>query len=530
MQVGPRRGRRVNAPVIVLSLLLVIALGAWWGVDYLRARLAGNGCDELTPVEITAAPDIAPVLTRIARTIPQEECFSVNVTSSESAKTAEALGASGSAGPDVWVPESSTMLLQARDAGAWNLPESGQSVASSPVVLALTDEIAKNFGWPGKAPAWQQILDGAPVGLPDPAKDPLGITTLLGLRKLTEKAPDPGAALTASMRKLSVPGQAPGQFPASFPATEQSVFARKLVASYPGVQVPSFDYPYVVLPKASEASRGAAELFLRLLLNPLAGNTFADAGFRAPSGEFAVPKGQDGRTDSARQQPGPPPAADMYAVLQAWAGVNLSARVQVLLDVSGSMAAAVPGTGKSRMQLTLEAATQGLGLFKPTTELGLWLFSTKLDGDKDYRVLLPMLPIAEQKSSGGVQQLQAVRPKPGGATGLYDSILAAYQNARQNWKSGRINVVAVLTDGRNEDSETVGLQQLLAELGKLQDPRKPLPVIGIGIGPDIDAPELRQISAATGGEAFTTPDPRKISDVFYQALSKIMCQPPTCKN
>ena len=47
---------------------------------------------------------------------------------------------------------------------------------------------------------------------------------------------------------------------------------------------------------------------------------------------------------------------------------------------------------------------------------------------------------------------------------------------------------------------------------------------------DIDASELKQVSAATGGESFTTPDPRKISDVFYQALSKLMCQPPACKN
>ncbi|RSN42197.1 hypothetical protein DMC64_29510 [Amycolatopsis sp. WAC 04197] len=527
MQDGPRRAGRFNAPVVVLSLLLVIALGAWWGVDYLRARLAGNGCDALTPVEITAAPDVAPVLTRLAKTVPQEECFSVNVTASESAKTADLLGTTASGGPDVWIPESSTMLSQARDAGAWNLPESGQSVANSPVVLGLPDETARRFGWPGKTPSWQEILDGAPIGIPDPARDPLGVGTLLALRKLTEKEPDPAAAFTATMRKLN---PAPDRFPAAFPTTEQSVLARNLVAAYPGVPVQGFDYPYVVLPKASEASRTAAERFLRLLLDPLAGGIFADAGFRAPNGQFAVPRARDSRTDPAPLPPGAPPVADLYAVLQAWAGTNLSARVQVLLDVSGSMAAAVPGTGKSRMDLTLQAATQGLGLFKPTTELGLWLFSTKLDGDKDHRVLLPMKTIAEQKASGGVAQLQAVRPKAGGATGLYDSILAAYQNARQNWKPGRINLVVVLTDGRNEDSETIGLPRLLEELGKLQDPRKPLPVIGIGIGPDIDASELRQVSTATGGESFTTPDPRKISDVFYQALSKIMCQPPTCKN
>ncbi|MEV6877238.1 substrate-binding and VWA domain-containing protein [Amycolatopsis sp. NPDC051128] len=525
MAAHPARARRIDARVVVLSVLLVAALLAWAGVDYLRDRLAGGGCDTTTPVRITAAPDIAPVLATLARTVPEQDCYAVEVTASASPATAAALEANGANGPDVWVPESSTWLLQARDGGAWNLPESGQPVASSPVVLALTDEVAAKAGWPGKSPTWPDVLAGSPVGLPDPARDPAGIAALIGLRQLTKDAPDPAAAFTEEIRKLSAVKE---PFTAS-PASEQSVRARKLVAAYPPAAVPSFDYPYVVLPRASEASRSAAERFLRLLLDQTATKTFGDAGFRTPAGQLLGDGPSDTRTDAAPRPAGPPAPEAMYGVLQAWAGANLSARVQVLLDVSGSMAATVPGTGRSRMALTLEAATQGLGLFKTTTELGLWLFSTKLDGDKDFKELLPVRSISAQLAAGGLERLQSVKPKPGGATGLYDSILAAYQNARQNWQLGRINVVVVLTDGRNEDGDSVGLPGLLAELGRLQDPRKPLPVIGIGIGPDIDAGELRQVSAATGGESFTTPDPRKISDVFYQALSKLVCQPPACK-
>ncbi|WP_410674930.1 substrate-binding domain-containing protein [Amycolatopsis sp. cmx-4-68] len=526
MAAHPARARRVDARVVALSVLLVVALLAWAGVDYLRDRLAAGGCDTTTPVHLTAAPDIAPVLTTLARSVPEPDCYTVEVDASASTATATALEANGANGPDVWVPESSTWLLQARDGGAWNLPESGQPVASSPVVLALTDDVAKRAGWPGKSPSWSDVLAGSPVGLPDPGRDPAGIAALIGLQQLTKDAPDPAAAFTEEIRKVSAVKQ---PFTAS-PASEQSVLARKLVAAYPAAGVPSFDYPYVVLPRASEASRSAAERFLRLLLDQTATKAFADAGFRTPAGQLLGEAGsRSTRTNAAPRPAGPPTPDAMYGVLQAWAGANLSARVQVLLDVSGSMAATVPGTGRSRMALTLEAATQGLGLFKTTTEIGLWLFSTKLDGDKDYKELLPMRPISQQLAAGGVATLQAVKPKAGGATGLYDSILAAYQNARQSWQLGRINVVVVLTDGRNEDPDSIGLPGLLAELGRLQDPRKPLPVIGIGIGPDIDASELRQVSAATGGESFTTPDPRKISDVFYQALSKLVCQPPACK-
>jgi ABC-type molybdate transport system substrate-binding protein len=505
MQMRARRGS-----VVILSALLVIAVLAWVGVEYLRDRLASSECDTTTQLRIAAAPDIAPVLTELARGLPQEDCYAVEVSASPSPATVEAI-VGGSDAADVWVPESSTWLLQAREAGAWNLPDSGQSVASSPVVLALDSETAKKYGSP---PGWQEVLDKEAVRLPDPTQDAAGIAALIGIKKLSKDE----AAFTAALRKLSPSEQA------VLPASEQSAVSRALVPAY--ADAPSFDYPYAVLPKASESSRQAAERFLKVLLDPAASKAFADAGFRTPAGQVLSPRAG---VDAAPRQGGGVQPEAVYGVLQEWAGANLSSRIQVLLDVSGSMAAVVPGTGQSRMELTLKAATEGLGLFKPTTELGLWLFSTKLDGDKDYRTLLPMRTITEQIAAGGVEQLNAVKPKPGGATGMYDSILAAYQSARQNWRAGKINLVVVLTDGRNEDRDGISLDKLREELGKLQDPRKPLPLIGIGVGPDIDTTELQAVSAPTGGQAFTTADPRKISDVFYQALSKLICQPPNCK-
>jgi hypothetical protein len=224
-----------------------------------------------------------------------------------------------------------------------------------------------------------------------------------------------------------------------------------------------------------------------------------------------------------------PEADEVDKILNEWAAVNLSGRNLVLLDVSGSMNEAVPGTDKTRLGVTLQAAELGIGLFKKTSKFGVWLFSTNLDGDKDYRELLPMLPVTEQLSTGALEKLRAVQALPNGATGMYDSALAAYQSARQNWEAGRINVVIVLTDGKNEDRNGISREKLLEELGKLQDPKRPLPMIGIGIGPDIDPAELQAITRATGGDAYTTPDPTKIVDVFYAALSKLVCLPPDCK-
>jgi ABC-type molybdate transport system substrate-binding protein len=546
------RSRRFTSPVIVVCAVLVVVLVAWLGFSYLHGRLTAESCGTPTRIDVTAAPDIAPVLTQVARTLPGQDgpgCFQVKVTSTDSAGTAEALVSPETAGVDVWVPEASTWLQRARELGAWSLPESGQPVASSPVVLALSEDAAGKLGWPAKAPSWQDVLDAdpnaIPLGFPDPDHDPVGVAALLGVQALTKAAPDPDAALTAAMWKLTthvVPGSADlfpaqdGSAPfAAFPATEHAVLTHnqgsgpnKLVAVYQGPEAQTFDYPYVILPGVSAEVRSGAEKFLQALLAPATAKVFAGAGFRSPAGLPLADVSADSRTNPAPVTVGPSISLTTNSILQIWAGVKLSTRVQVLLDVSGSMSAVVPGTDQTRMQLTVQAAMQGISLFKPTTELGVWLFSTKLDGDKDYRELLPMRPISELPVSGGLAQLQAVKPNPGGETGLYDSVLAAYQNAFQNWEPDKLNLVVVLTDGRNEDRESISEEQLLAELGKLQDPRKPLPVIGIGIGPDIDPTELQTITAATGGQAFTTPDPTKVSEVFYQALSKLVCQPPGC--
>ena len=103
-----------------------------------------------------------------------------------------------------------------------------------------------------------------------------------------------------------------------------------------------------------------------------------------------------------------------------------------------------------------------------------------------------------------------------------------YARARAEWEPGRLNVVVVLTDGRNEDGDGIDLPTLLAGLREHQDPRRPLPLIAIGIGPDASLSELTTMASATGGRAFTAPDPTALPEIFYTALSGMLCQPPLC--
>ncbi|MFC7612790.1 substrate-binding and VWA domain-containing protein [Actinokineospora soli] len=514
----------------------------WLGYGFVADRLGGDDCAAARPLAVTAAPDIAPVVDAAARRVAEADpCFQVRVTSRASALVAEELVVSdGGEYPDVWVPESARWLQHAQGSGAWDVPVTGTSVATSPVVLAVAEETATELGWPAAPLTWDEVLtaESGTVGLPDPSNDPVGVSTLLGIQSMTANEADPGAAATALMRALSpntlpqstdlfarLPGGSGPSAPlTAFPSSEVSLVKHNargdapLVAAY--ADVPALDYPYTVLPRT--AAREQAQRFLAALLDPAGETAFGDAGFRSPNGAALRDRSQDKRTSAAPQDLVPMPEADTVdAMLNRWAGVNKSGRIQVLLDVSGSMAEPVPGAGTDRMGVTLRAAELGMKLFKPTTRYSMWLFSTRLDGDKDYRELLPMAPVAEHLSGDAVQELRAVKAIKGGATGLYDSVLAAYKSARQNWEPGRVNLVIVLTDGKNEDADGISRQALLAELAKLQDPRRPLQIVGIGIGPDIDTAELRAVAEATGGQAFTTPDPTKIGDIFYAALSKL---------
>jgi hypothetical protein len=539
--------------VIALSALLVLALIGWFTYDFLAGKLRSSSCDTTTVLNVTASPDIAPVIARTAHDLStQDSCYDVRVSNRESEATAESLVVSdGTEPPDVWIPESTIWLQRAQARGAWRTPVTGTSIASSPVVLALTEDAATRIGWPAKQPTWADALNSSlKLGIPDPGREPVGVSLLFGVRDMLKAAPDPATALTEQLRQLSpnstssvedlftlLPGRGSSAEPLDgFPVSENAVLRNnakrdtRLLAVYADPAVPALDYPYVVLPDAQGQKREAAEKFLTVLMQQDTADAMSNAGFRTPDGEMLRNRGTSELTSAAKVTPAEIPAAtDVDDLLNVWAGVNLSGRVQVLLDVSGSMAEPVPGTGTNRMALTVQAAELGIGLMKPSTKLGVWLFSTKLEGDRDYKELLPVLPISEQARTGGLDKLRGVQAIPNGATGLYDSVLASYQSARQNFEPGRINVVIVLTDGKNEDSNGISRESLLAELGKLQDPRRPILIVGIGIGPDVDAGELQAISGATGGQAFTTEDPTKINTIFYAALSRVLCQPPACK-
>ncbi|MDT7805572.1 MAG: hypothetical protein QOI78_9005 [Actinomycetota bacterium] len=539
------RRRRLLVPALATGLVVVLGAAAWVTVSVVQSRPA---CENPAKVLVTASPDIAPALSLVVRGLDLG-CGSVEVQTREATLAAEALAMSdGSPRPQVWVPDSTLALRRAHQLGAADVPETGASVASSPVVLAVAEAAAKGLGWPSRTLNWADVLApdaaGVVTGMPDPARDAVGATALLGIRASVRPGPDAAAAFVAQLRRFSVntlggdtdliarlPGSSDGTGSGAvtaFPASENSLLRHNiedatspLVAVY-STAVPTLDYPFAELGGITPQQQPIVDKLRDAMLNGSGGDAIAKTGLRAAGGQALREHTGDPRVaPPGFWTVGMPDAADIDQLLSQWAGINLSARVQVLLDVSGSMNAQVPGTGLNRMQLTTEATAKALHLFKPTTQLRMLEFSTRLDGDKDYREILPMAPVAQHLASGALDKLNQLKATADGGTGLYDSVLDTYRTARREWEAGRLNLVIVVTDGRNEDPKGISRADLLTELAKLQDPRRPIRLIGVGVGPDADKAELDDLTKATGGSAFVAADPAKITEVFFGALSRI---------
>jgi hypothetical protein len=374
-------------------------------------------------------------------------------------------------------------------------------------------------------------VQAATAGRPDS-----GAAESLVLRRLTQHVVSRAADLYL---RLPEAGGGAASLPA-FLTSEQALLrhnarggaATSLVASYPGGTVPTLDFPYVVLPGTQSKEVAAATAFLDRLLRPDAREALQKAGFRDPDGappeKSLDPSPSASRVSTDAVPPMPMPTEDdLVQVLSRWTGVQLSARILAVIDVSGSMNERVPG-GHTRLSLMMQAGQEGVGLLLDATELGIWVFSTRLDGDRDYQVLVPTGPLAEQRSRV-IGALSGIKAKPDGDTGLYDSTLAAYQEARRTWMPGRINIVLIATDGRNDDDNSISRAQLISELRKLADPRRPLPILFMGLGDGIDQNELNELAAAVDGRVYIAQQPGDIRGIFFAALSDFGCQPPSCR-
>jgi len=302
-----------------------------------------------------------------------------------------------------------------------------------------------------------------------------------------------------------------------------------LAAIYPKEGTLQFDYPWLVLraPWVDDAKQAAASDFLLYLKTPSVQARFQAAGFRSARGQPGSSINQQSGllADQPARIFAPPTPPLVAATLKGWDQTQRIANLLAVYDVSGSMADTVPGTGVTKMDLVKQAAVSSLRLFTSESDIGVWEFATNLDGPRDWRQRVPIGPISGRMPGGRTRldvlraQLQELTPT-NRDTGLYDTTLAAYQYVKQHYAPDRLNLVVLFTDGRNDDpGGGLTLPQLLQQLRQGQKDARKVRILTFGYGADADLDALKQISQATGGTLFVSPNPADIERVFVTALA-----------
>src|SRR4030095_14671537 len=92
----------------------------------------------------------------------------------------------------------------------------------------------------------------------------------------------------------------------------------------------------------------------------------------------------------------PPAPGVIHRTRTSWGELRKSANVLLVIDVPGSMEATVGSAGKTKLDLAKQAAINSLSQLASNDQVGLWIFSTELNGKIDYRELVPIGPMDAQ--------------------------------------------------------------------------------------------------------------------------------------
>ncbi|WP_426997752.1 substrate-binding domain-containing protein [Pseudarthrobacter sp. N5] len=519
--------------LMVLGAVVTVAVAA--GIVFWITNMqtpAGAKCMTPAPVTVAADTTIASAVQKAAAAVPADACVAFSVSTQSQPEIAAKVTA-GKDAPDIWVADSAVRVQRVVAAAAPEIAVS--SLASTPGVLV---------GRKGEVPAfatWLSALQTPGIRFSDPLVTGSGEVALLGALSEVEGGRADAKALQATIAQLAQgESQRSGEKQTDAKQLEAVVsggglaivteqawleFAKtpagaQLSASLPHSGSVSLSYPVAVTASGErgESLKKAAAALEDALATESGKKDLADVGLRPADGSKTGDQPGVGNVTAVKAAS----AETVDKTLKGWALQAIPFRSLVVMDVSGSMN--FDAGGKTRMQLTQQAAIAGSKLFPNTAALGLWAFSIGLGGGtQDYIELDPIRKM-DAVADGVTQRdrlvadITGLDQRTGGATGLYDSTLAAYRTVKANYDSRAVNSIILFTDGANEDPESLNLDQLLETLQRERDPAKPVIIVTIGITADADAATLKKISAATGGTSYIARDPKDIPSVFVDAL------------
>ncbi|MCC8244130.1 substrate-binding domain-containing protein [Saccharothrix luteola] len=573
-------------PVAIVGLVVLIVLG-WLGWNWVgglverRAAAQAGDCHEgQALLRVSSTPSVAEAVKQVAeawsrqRPVVYDHCIQIEVQSIDSEVVLQGLTQGWDTAkigerPHAWVTDS---MLWANRLAAQNAALLGavpESIAASPVLLALPQDAAQavqsgsGFRWTdlpdlaGAADGWGRF--GHPewgrftVAMPDPTASTA--TAMAVQAALAGASPEGKGPVTTEMLALEpvkstmsrLSASKPEHTPAStwealkalsdgdavnaagysaVPVFEVDLYrhntgkdsgtppSQPLYGVAAGGPTPIADFPFVPLAGdwVGEAQVRAAQAFREFLRGPDQQKILAGAGLRVEA-TTERPKPSPGiRWAAVTDTLTSADANTTQQISAAWATADNGQVVTVLVDTSKSMEEP-GGEGRSRMDWVKQALSGQVNR-SVSGSLGLWEFSRQLDGDKPYRQLVATGPVATQRQAllDGVAELA-----PRSATQLYTSVLAVYERVLADYQDGKRNRIVVLTDGVNDGGLT--FEELTSRLASLKQPGKDIAISVIALGPDPERAPLSELARSTGGTLSVVEDGRGVDAALGQLLS-----------
>jgi hypothetical protein len=533
---------RPIGPAAVTALVVVAAAAgivAWTQIDSDSATETtggtseSGGCD--TTLRIVTARSFAPVLSTLAPSVQSgENCANLEVEVVDG-RPAPAQAAELEA--HVWIPDDAAW---AETAGSLEVAEkevagSGTVVATSPIYMVADETTAQKVTDAGSS--WRGLagLVTSNTGVNLVVRDPDGSGDgLLGLGSVGEAVWQESGMDASS---VALAAARPGAKTVANQALPEEDGDVGLVAEYALIRLlenPNRDAAagvrdavlitgsdntavlrYTWLPTAAAAEDPALQGPLERLLTALTGEeadeALAGAGLRRP--DLSAPSGL-----LIEQMPEvsaePFPILGGHAVdhvFATWYEADRQSAMLVVVDVSGSM-------DNPPEAPLINVVAEGIREFAQEmpngSELELWEFASLLDPPRDYRTLLPRVELDDAQRSRVTQVIDGLEADANG-TGLYDTILAAYRAAQQNYREEVANHVIVFTDGKNEDDlETISIQQLTDQLVAAQDEARPISLTLVLFGPEPDVELLATALEPVNADVEALAQPTDVEPLF----------------
>ena len=452
----------------------------------------------------------------------------VTLSQSDSGEAVAGL-ASGDTSPALWLPTEEVWTKILADQGNSNYLNDCESVATSPLVIAMWRPVAESLGWPSLPLGWLDIgsLAADPsawnyysggdygealrLGHTHPGLSGSGASTLLAIVQSAESKqeavtvedinqPIVQASVSAFEAAVSwfssntstlseTMAERGNQFLGAAVMYESDVVSNgngEIVPIYPLEGTFVATHPACIDGSAEANTQEGARLFRDYLLGPETQQLAASKGLRPvdPSVEVGPPLDEAHGVNLEEPQIvfEAPNVETVYAAQELWPSARKDVNLVMLLDVSGSMRG-------EKIENMRQAAIQ---------------FVDQM-GDEDYLTIIAFsheLPLIVDHQQVGPARGQIVSAIDGlvatGDTALYDAVGVGAMLIEETTTPDTTNALVVLTDGQDTYSYNYDFNQELIDLAAGNDTT----VFTIAYGEDADQDILSELAYGANGNFF----------------------------